>query len=339
MYIYNDEQEKAFREAEDRAFEEELFREDDEAPNTSGITTEYKSSRCMTPEEEEEYFRNEFCFVEEEATAPDATAENTKPVSQVRIEPTAVRYGTRELSETSMNSLVGCTNNCLYCFAAHNAVEKGFVRSRDAWAYEKIRRSLPDFNRKYSGRVMYPTNHDITPRNLSVHVQAVGSLLTAGNDMLICSKARFACIQAISEACTEHKDKVVFMITITSLDEAQSIFWEPNAPLPAERLLTLGYLHREGFKTSVLVEPLLQGSGSAIDIYNRVIDIVTDEIWFGTMNYVDTRVDMSNPDNAKAAALIKRYHSHENMRFLYESMADMPKVRFKRSILAMNENR
>jgi hypothetical protein len=103
--------------------------------------------------------------------------------------------------------------------------------------------------------------------------------------------------------------------------------------------MTLEFLHREGFKTSVLVEPLLQGPGSAIDIYNRVIDHVSDEIWFGTMNHVDTRVDASNPENAKAVALIKRYHSKENMRFLYDTMVDMPKVRFKRSIVALNEKK
>jgi DNA repair photolyase len=249
------------------------------------------------------------------------------------------KYGTRELSETSINSLIGCSNNCIFCYAAHNAVEKEFVSSRAAWAFEKARRSQPDLSTKYSGRVMYPTSHDITPKYLPMHINVVRSLLEAGNELLICSKARLGCIKEIAKVCAIHKAKVVFMITVTTLDETQSIFWEPNAPLPAERILTLEYLHREGFKTSVLVEPLLQGPGSAIDIYNRVIEHVSDEIWFGTMNHVDTRVDASNPENAKAVALIKRYHSKENMRFLYDTMVDMPKVRFKRSIVALNEKK
>jgi DNA repair photolyase len=122
------------------------------------------------------------------------------------------------------------------------------------------------------------------------------------------------------------------MVTITTLDEAQSVFWAPNAPLPCERLAALEFLHKEGFKTSVIMEPLLQGPCSALNVYQAASPFVTEAIWIGTMNMAEERVDVSKPENARAVEAIKRYHSIDNLRFLYETMKDLPKVKFKNSI-------
>jgi DNA repair photolyase len=305
--------------------EEECFPWDDDFDPDAPTATQEEYIKMM--EEDPSFCSTAFGPCQEKMeSAPPRQAQNGK-------------FGTREISDISINSMIGCANNCLYCYAAQSAVDKEYVKPRSAWAFEKVRKSMPDFGKKYPGRVMYPTSHDITPKHLPMHIKAVEALLAAGNEVLICSKARWSCLQEIAKVCANHKDKAIFMITITTLDETQSIFWEPNAPLPAERIMILEYLHQEGFRTSVLVEPLLQGPGSAIEIYNRVVDHVSEEIWFGTMNYVETRVDMSIPDNAKAAEMVKRYHSRENMRFLYDSMIDLPKVRFKRSIAVVGENK
>lgn len=84
--------------------------------------------------------------------------------------------------------------------------------------------------------------------------------------------------------------------------------------------------------TSVIIEPLLQGPCSALGIYQAVSPYVTDSIWIGTMNSADVRVDVSIPENARAVEAIKLYHSVDNLRFLYDSMKDLPKVKFKSSI-------
>lgn len=245
------------------------------------------------------------------------------------------KRGTRELSDVSINTLLGCTNNCKYCYAAHNAAEKGIIRSRDNWQREWMKKKQPDLNYRYEGVVMYPTGHDITSKNLVTHVNTVQALLEAGNELLVCSKADFACMRQVAEVCQEYRDKVVFMITITTLDEATSLFWEPNAPLPFERIATLEQLHHLGFRTSVLVEPLLQGPGSAIAIYDRVADYVSEGIWFGTMVLPEKRVDCTKPENKEAVDLIKRYQSKSNMRLLYAMMKDLPKVNFKKSIQSL----
>ena len=252
-------------------------------------------------------------------------------------EKTKVKFGTREFSDISANIQVGCSNSCRYCWAAHRAVTGGYVKNHEAWCKDILKSSQPMFNRKFDGVVMYPTTHDITRRLLSSHCQAISEILEAGNDLVICSKARLECMQRVAKVCNDYKDKVTFMVTITTLDEGQSVFWESNAPLPCERLAALEFLHREGFKTSVIVEPLLQGPCSALGIYQAVSPYVTEAIWIGTMNMIDERVDISNPDNARAVDAIKRYHSIDNLRFLYESMKDLPKVKFKSSITRIFE--
>lgn len=271
-----------------------------------------------------------------------ATAVNREePVSRQPVieEKPKAKFGTREISDISANIQVGCSNDCKYCYAAHRAVSGGYVKGREMWGKDILKSSQPIFNRKYDGVVMYPTTHDITRRLLNSHCQAISEILEAGNDLVICSKARLECLQRVAKVCAGYKDKVTFMVTITTLDEGQSVFWEPNAPLPCERLAALEFLRRAGFRTSVIVEPLLQGPCSALGIYQAVSPYVTEAIWIGTMNMIDERVDVSNPDNVRAVDAIKRYHSIDNLRFLYENMKDLPKVRFKSSITRIFERK
>ena len=250
-------------------------------------------------------------------------------------------FGTREISDFSVNIQDGCQLSCIYCWAAERALSSGQISSRSEWKDEQLKsfylKKGPIPFKKYDGIVMYPTHHDITRKYINSHVKAVRGLLAAGNDLLICSKASLYCIEKIAKACADYQGRVTFMVTITTLDEAQSVFWEPNAPLPCERIAALKYLYQEGFNTSVLIEPLLQGPSSAKAIYDAVTPYVSDYIWIGTMNSVDTRVDVSTPENAKAVEAIKRYNSIDNLRFLYESMRNLPKIKFKSSITRIFE--
>lgn len=267
--------------------------------------------------------------------APSVIEPLSTPPS-VEVPKLQTKFGTREFSDHSVNIQTGCINNCKYCYAAERAISGGYVKSREAWPNAQLKSMYQQKGsisfKKFDGVVMYPTTHDITSRFLYSHVEAVTALLKAGNDLVICSKTRLHCMERIAEACALYKDKVTFMVTITSLDEGMSIFWEPNAPLPCERIASLQYLHSQGFMTSVIIEPLLQGPCSALGIYQAVSPYVTDSIWIGTMNSADVRVDVSIPENARAVEAIKLYNSVDNLRFLYNSMKDLPKVKFKSSI-------
>ena len=47
------------------------------------------------------------------------------------------KFGTRELSDNSFNTMSGCSNDCRYCYAAHAALEKGYLKSRAEWKRER----------------------------------------------------------------------------------------------------------------------------------------------------------------------------------------------------------
>lgn len=243
---------------------------------------------------------------------------------------TASIYGER--TEFNANIQVTCSNDCVYCGSAVKAVERGFVRDRARWANDFLLKQVPAFNKKYDCVVRYPTNHDVTLKYLDRHCKAIQEILEAGNDLVINTKPRLRCMEAVAKVCADHKVNVIFNLSITSLDETQSIFWEKNAPLPTERIAAMKFLSERGFRIGVSVEPLLQGSGSAMEIYNAVFPYVTESICFGTMSMVAERVDTTSPGYIEALTNIKRYQSEDNLRFLYNSMKNLPKVTFKNTI-------
>jgi DNA repair photolyase len=55
-------------------------------------------------------------------------------------------------------------------------------------------------------------------------------------------------------------DRDAFASTITSLDEATSLHWEPNAALPADRITALKAFHDAGIFTWVSLGNLCVGS-------------------------------------------------------------------------------
>jgi DNA repair photolyase len=245
-------------------------------------------------------------------------------------------FGTRELSEVSFNIGTGCQNNCRYCFAAYYALNRGKIKARQDWQFHKVFiGSVTKSHPKYEGTVMFPTCHDFHLPLKGAYLGAIGRLLEADNDVLITTKARLKMVEYLCENLTGHKDKVRFMFTITSLNEEVSEFWEPNAPSPFERVAALKHAFDSGYKTSVIVEPLLEGSGGALSIYDTVLPYVAGEIWFGLMEFPKERVDMSDPENAKALERLSRLQSFDNIRFLYNQLNGRDKVRWKKGLRDM----
>ena len=248
------------------------------------------------------------------------------------------KFGTRELSDNSFNTMSGCSNDCRYCYAAHAALEKGYLKSRADWKRERAFLGLDIKNvKRGAGTVMYPTRHDIKPYDMRLVLYAIHELLSTDNDILICTKAHLSCIEDICRAYSDHRDRISFMITVTSLDERLCSFWEPGAPTPVERIAALRHAFENSFCTNVICEPMLQGPGGAIDVYNAVEDYVTNNIWFGKMVFPEKRVDMSQPGNADAVAEILRLQSDSNIKLLHSQLNGLPKVCWKGSISRLIE--
>lgn len=240
--------------------------------------------------------------------------------------------GTAEWAEVTENICRGCSNNCLYCYAAHNA-NRFKLRKRDEWGREELtkRANMTSYTAR-EGVVMFPSSHDITPHNLEAYIRVARLILKKGNRLLIVSKPRIGCISAIMDEFVNFKEHILFRFTIGSMNDATCFFWEPGAPDPQERVACLSNAFEAGFKTSVSIEPMLAGVASTVDVVETTRDFVTDTIWIGKMNKARLRVDMSKSENVAAVANIEKLQADYEVLRLYRYFKDDPCIRWKDSI-------
>jgi DNA repair photolyase len=237
-----------------------------------------------------------------------------------------------EWAPYSYNIGSGCPNACKYCYARDMALTNKQITDKAQWTTERVKSHKVGIEEKADGMVMFPTMHDITENNLTTYKETLANILKAGNRVLIVSKPRLACIQSICDTFTGSTDQILFRFTIGSLNENVCAFWEPNAPKPKERIAALEHALDCGYETSVSAEPMLEGYKEAIGLYEALEPIITDTIWFGKMDDIDDRVDMSDPVDKSAAQFIRDFQSDANIRLLYDSLKDRSKVRWKKSI-------
>jgi DNA repair photolyase len=241
--------------------------------------------------------------------------------------------GTREWSEISYNIQTGCQHGCLYCYAKERMLRFKKISTHEEWQQEKIR--MKAVNRKWAkmdGVIMFPTTHDITPNNVQYVITTLKNMLEPGNSVLIVSKPHLDCIKLICQELAEYKNQILFRFTIGCFKEGVSGFWEPNAPLPGERLRSLRHAFEKGFQTSVSMEPMLEGCTEAIITFEMVKRYVTDAVWIGKMNKIRTRVDMSDPDNKFMVGQVEQMQCDEEIIGLVKRLQHEPKVRWKDSI-------
>ena len=240
--------------------------------------------------------------------------------------------GVGEWAPYSYNIGVGCEHNCLYCYARADALKYGNIVNRGCWSKENVKMYKVSITEKADGRVMFPSTHDISPEYYPYYARTLENLLKAGNEVLVVSKAHFECIKGLCERFVDYQDKLELRLTIGTVDDEVSQFWEPGAPLPTERLKALRYAYDAGYKTSVSVEPMLEGHPEAIAVYRAVEPYVTGTIWVGLMNQLEERVDMYVNANREAVERIGVLQSDANVMKLYRELKDESKVRWKDSI-------
>ncbi len=240
--------------------------------------------------------------------------------------------GTAEWSEISENICRGCANDCLYCYAAANS-DRRKQKERSQWHVEEYnKKALRTSYPAKKGVIMFPTTHDITPFNVDEYIRVAILMLEKGNNLLIVSKPRMSCICKMTKAFDKYKNQILFRFTIGAVQEEISKFWEPNAPLPAERVACLSFVKSIGFSTSVSIEPMLAGAAETIAVVDFVEPCVTDTIWIGKMNMLRSRVDMTKPENAEAVYKIEKQQTDDKIMKLVTYFKDTPMIRWKDSI-------
>jgi DNA repair photolyase len=243
----------------------------------------------------------------------------------------ASKFGVAEWAKASVNIGTGCSHNCRYCYACDNAMRYGQIPSRTGWTNERLKSSLPKA-KKYDGRVMFPTTHDISPFYLEDAVATLRGLLELGNQVLIVSKPHLVCIQRLCREFEQFKSQILFRFSIGSLDEELAAFWEPGAPKIAERIECLKFAHAAGFATSVSMEPMLAGMVDAIRTFNALVPLVTEKIWIGKMNKVSQRVDQRDVNVQRQCSHIKTLQRDYEILGLVTALKGHPQVEWKESI-------
>ncbi|MBN2074406.1 MAG: radical SAM protein [Dehalococcoidales bacterium] len=242
-----------------------------------------------------------------------------------------VTKGTKEWADFNVNCVKGCSNDCKYCYAKMMA--KRFGRSTDEeWKHMTINKSAVEKKyRKYNGRVMFPSTHDITDNEevIEACLMVIEKLLNAGNEVLITTKPKLSVTKRIIFTFSEYIDQLQFRFTITSMNNNLLSFWEPKAPSYEERFASLKYAFSHGLKTSVSIEPFLDYLPQKL-VYT-LTPYVTESIWLGPMNYI-TRNGLST-DEENMYDEIRMKYEYKHLLDIYNELIDFPLIRFKDSML------
>lgn len=248
------------------------------------------------------------------------------------------KTGTNEWSESTVNIQLGCERDCRYCYAKYDAVTWHKWCTAEQWLEPvivrwKVHRSFL----KRLGVIMFPSTHDITPRNLSECIHVLRTMLEAGNEVLVVSKPSYDCIAAICHEFSRFRKKLMFRFTISSMDPEVLAFWEPNAPCFEERFLSLQYAFDDGFKTSVSCEPFLDSDIlKVINLYEKLKPLITNSFWIGKLREFNKRVDLTDvplSDRQRFIHPLKAAQTDAAIRIIVEQLRNERLIRWKDSIV------
>lgn len=247
------------------------------------------------------------------------------------------KTGTNEWSESTVNIQLGC-RDCRYCYAKYDAVTRHRWCTAEQWLDPvivrwKVHRSFL----KRLGVIMFPSVHDITPRNLSECVHVLRTMLEAGNKVLVVSKPSYDCIVEICKEFTKYRKQLMFRFTIGSMDPDVLSFWEPNAPCFDERFQSLQYAHDCGYQTSISCEPFLDCELTRIiNLYETIKPLVTKSIWIGKLREFNKRVDLTDvplSDRQRFVHPLKAAQTDAAIRIIVEQLRNERLIRWKDSIV------
>jgi DNA repair photolyase len=204
--------------------------------------------------------------------------------------------------------------------------------TEDTWKNMKIREDVLDKEfKQFNGRVMFPSSHDIVdiPEVKEACFVVLEKLLEAENEVLITTKPCFNVIKDIVEDFKVFQNNMQFRFTITSNNDDRLLFCEPNAPSYDERLESLILAFKEGYKTSVSVEPFLDKD--PVPLINELLPFITESLWIGPMNYIQRKNVPTEyePEYER----IRNNKNKENLKKIYNNLINLPKIQFKDSML------
>lgn len=227
--------------------------------------------------------------------------------------PTGVEYG-----DYSMNHVLGCAHGCKYpCYAYLMKKRFGQVETYEEWCEPKLvantlellDKEIPRLKDKIKSVFLcFSTDpfpyRDTTKEVALMSLAAIRKLNDAGIKCSVLTKGALPINLATCSRLNEYG------ISLVSLNEDFRERYEPNTAFYLQRILHLKFLHEEGYKTWVSMEPYPTPNiieQSLTDILNSVS--FADKIIFGRWNYSKevSAYPVQKEFYNKAAEQVKRF--------------------------------
>jgi len=190
------------------------------------------------------------------------------------------RTRAKEYSDFAINIYKGCDHLCAYCYARGMAERYTLKDCICSFNKPKIREGIVEATKnqlsggKYVSKKIlccfvcdpYPSNIDTTPtREIMMAIKEAGayfSILTKGG------------MRAARDFdLYKPSDSFGSTLTFTSTDDSRK--WEPNAEIPMNRIAALNYAHKQGIKTWVSMEPVIDPEQTLglIELTHEFVDL------------------------------------------------------------------
>jgi DNA repair photolyase len=229
------------------------------------------------------------------------------------------KKGTYEWVSKTFNIEEGCKYNCQYpCYARLIRRKKEDVWIKPIFKENWFNQKLDNYEKGFLANCMCFSAHDIYSENQENCLKFILRLMNeTNNTVLITSKANIDTIKYLCENLGEFKERISFMITITSMHDSLSVVYEPNAPFIEERMLCLEYLNYWNWFFHVNIEPYLDRN--PVFLVEKIFRIYSKvrTIWIGCfsrrnykhhtlLNMEMIKKDISYlPDNLKKKVYLK----------------------------------
>lgn len=200
-----------------------------------------------------------------------------------------------EYADFCLNHIEGCSHGCKYpCYAYMMKKRCGVVKTYEEWckpkivsnALELLDKEIP----KYQDRIKYvhlcfstdPFMYNQTQVS-KLSLKIIDKLNTNGIRCTVLTKGIYPKELTNLNSFSKNNE---YGITIVSLDENFRKQFEPNSATFKDRIEGLRYLHENGFKTWVSMEPYPTPNLIKQDLL-KILETISfvDKIIFGRLNY------------------------------------------------------
>ena len=205
---------------------------------------------------------------------------------------TYVEYG-----DYAMTHVKGCNHGCLYCYSAIDKIDKGHIKSYQAWrepylvenTLELLSKELPKLKNEIQS-VTLSFNTDpfmyLYPEIATMSMNAIALINSYGIKCRVLTKGVLP--YQLSNLSKDNE----YGITLISLDPDFCSRMEPGAAPITSRIHALRALHDAHCRTFVSIEPFMTPNIHQTNLLALMESIsFVDKIIFGKLNHIDDIYD------------------------------------------------